>query len=106
LISHQQAIAENWDLPNTEIFQFKDIASGLKPASNAYFWTMEISKNHQKSRKLCISAYAADSKLFFMLEPVTKLNEKKLDPNKERIFFDPKHCITYAKDTASANRNS
>jgi hypothetical protein len=27
-ISHQQAIAERWDLPNTEIFQSKDIASG------------------------------------------------------------------------------
>jgi hypothetical protein len=26
-ISHQQAVAEHWDLPNTEIFQSKDIAS-------------------------------------------------------------------------------
>jgi hypothetical protein len=25
---HQQAVAENWDLPNTEIFQSKDVASG------------------------------------------------------------------------------
>jgi hypothetical protein len=25
----QQAIAEHWDLPNTEIFQSKDVASGL-----------------------------------------------------------------------------
>jgi hypothetical protein len=27
-ISHQQAVAEHWDLPNTEIFQSKDVASG------------------------------------------------------------------------------
>jgi hypothetical protein len=26
-ISHQQAVAEHWDLPNTEIFQSKDVAS-------------------------------------------------------------------------------
>jgi hypothetical protein len=25
--SHQQAVAEHWDLPNTEIFQSKDVAS-------------------------------------------------------------------------------
>jgi hypothetical protein len=28
LISQQQAVAEYWDLPNTEIFQSKDVASG------------------------------------------------------------------------------
>jgi hypothetical protein len=27
LISHQQAMGEHWDLPNTEIFQPKDVAS-------------------------------------------------------------------------------
>jgi hypothetical protein len=27
LISHQQAVAEHRDLPNTEIFQSKDVAS-------------------------------------------------------------------------------
>jgi hypothetical protein len=26
-ISHQQAVAEHWDLPNTEIFLSKDVAS-------------------------------------------------------------------------------
>jgi hypothetical protein len=26
-ISHQQAVAEHWDLPNTEILQSKDVAS-------------------------------------------------------------------------------
>jgi hypothetical protein len=26
-ISHQQAVAEHWDLPNTEIFQSKTVAS-------------------------------------------------------------------------------
>jgi hypothetical protein len=26
-ISNQQAVAEHWDLPNTEIFQSKDVAS-------------------------------------------------------------------------------
>jgi hypothetical protein len=26
-ISHQQAVAERWDLPNIEIFQSKDVAS-------------------------------------------------------------------------------
>jgi hypothetical protein len=26
-ISHQQAVAEHWDSPNTEIFQSKDVAS-------------------------------------------------------------------------------
>jgi hypothetical protein len=25
-ISHQQAVAEHWDLSNTEIFQFKDVS--------------------------------------------------------------------------------
>jgi hypothetical protein len=29
LISHQQAIAEHWDLPNTEIFLSEDVASGI-----------------------------------------------------------------------------
>jgi hypothetical protein len=29
LISHQQAEAEHWDLPNTEIFQSKDVASAI-----------------------------------------------------------------------------
>jgi hypothetical protein len=28
-ISHQQAIAEHWDLPNTEIFQSKGVASDI-----------------------------------------------------------------------------
>jgi hypothetical protein len=28
-ISHQQAVAEHWDLPNTEISQSKDVALGL-----------------------------------------------------------------------------
>jgi hypothetical protein len=28
-ISHQQAGAEHWDWPNTEIFQSKDVASVL-----------------------------------------------------------------------------
>jgi hypothetical protein len=32
-ISHQQAIAEHWDLPNTEIFQSKDVASGIIPCT-------------------------------------------------------------------------
>jgi hypothetical protein len=27
LIFHQQAVAEHWDFPNTEIFQSKDVAS-------------------------------------------------------------------------------
>jgi hypothetical protein len=27
-ISDQQAVAEHWDLPNTEIFQAKDVTSG------------------------------------------------------------------------------
>jgi hypothetical protein len=27
LISHQQPVAEHWDLPNNEIFQSKDVAS-------------------------------------------------------------------------------
>jgi hypothetical protein len=26
-ISHQQAVAEHWDLPTSEIFQSKDVAS-------------------------------------------------------------------------------
>jgi hypothetical protein len=26
-ISHQQAVAEHWDLPKTKIFQSKDVAS-------------------------------------------------------------------------------
>jgi hypothetical protein len=26
-ISHQQAVAKHWDLPNTEIFQSKDVTS-------------------------------------------------------------------------------
>jgi hypothetical protein len=30
LIFHQQALAEHRDLPNTEIFQSKDVASGGK----------------------------------------------------------------------------
>jgi hypothetical protein len=30
-ISHEQAVAEHWDLPNTEIFQSKEVASGLPP---------------------------------------------------------------------------
>jgi hypothetical protein len=29
-ISHQQAVAEHWDLPSTEIFQSKDVASALQ----------------------------------------------------------------------------
>jgi hypothetical protein len=29
-ISHHQAVAEHWDLPNTEIFKSKDIASDPK----------------------------------------------------------------------------
>jgi hypothetical protein len=29
LISHQQAVAEHWDLSNTDIFQSKDVASGF-----------------------------------------------------------------------------
>jgi hypothetical protein len=29
LVSHQQAATEHWDLPNTAIFQSKDVASGL-----------------------------------------------------------------------------
>jgi hypothetical protein len=28
-ISHQQVVAEHWGLPNTEIFQSKDVASAL-----------------------------------------------------------------------------
>jgi hypothetical protein len=28
-ISHQQAVAKHWDLPNTEIFQAKDVAPVL-----------------------------------------------------------------------------
>jgi hypothetical protein len=27
-ISHQQAVAEHWNLPNTGIFQSKDVVSG------------------------------------------------------------------------------
>jgi hypothetical protein len=27
-ISHQQAVAEYWDFSNTDIFQYKDVASG------------------------------------------------------------------------------
>jgi hypothetical protein len=30
LISHQQALVEHWDLPNTEIFQYKYVASVLQ----------------------------------------------------------------------------
>jgi hypothetical protein len=32
-MSHQQAVAEHWDLLNTEIFQFKDVASVVSSGS-------------------------------------------------------------------------
>jgi hypothetical protein len=31
-VTHQQAVAEHWDLPNTEIYQSKDVASVMRIA--------------------------------------------------------------------------
>jgi hypothetical protein len=47
-ISHQQAVAEHWDLPNTEIFWYKDVASAHRihavfcSAVSATFWRKKI----------------------------------------------------------------
>jgi hypothetical protein len=51
-ISHQQAVAQHWDLPNTEIFQSKDVASASadifsernsQSGRNRKFYFMKIS---------------------------------------------------------------
>jgi hypothetical protein len=51
-ISHQQAVAEHWDLPNSEFFQSKDVASVLN------IWTFVPTTNSleiAKEQKLRVS---------------------------------------------------
>jgi hypothetical protein len=46
-ISHQQAVAELLDLPNTKIFQSEDVASGVKSGRTRTFYFFYIS--HQQA---------------------------------------------------------
>jgi hypothetical protein len=63
-ISHQQAVAEHWDLPNTEIFLFKDVASlhvcshfdvGARKTAEFFRDEMLQGSSTRVTRRICVA---------------------------------------------------
>jgi hypothetical protein len=56
-ISHQQAVVEHWDLPNTEIFQSKDVASVWQKVSgnSLFFWETKQQQQQKPGHKLLLT---------------------------------------------------
>jgi hypothetical protein len=88
-ISHQQAKAEHWDLPNDAIFQSKDVASGLESAI-CKFKTLNYERhccfckrNHELQAYRCMYRYlykVLAGKRFFLLYLVPEYTWTQWEP--------------------------